>query len=166
MTRQFRRPQSLLIAARENLAHDLGVLLDASVARLAPTHRVRQEVTRVEGRVPTVEEALAAIKATFSPTEDERAAALRRPAHGRSRGPRGRPRRRGQRNPALAPAFRLPGGGSHPRRRRCIRRAGRALGHTRRGHDHLLTSPAAPPLPHGGAVFFSRWGFPGVEQVF
>lgn len=90
MTKQLHRPQSLLPAARENIAYDLGVLLDASVARLAPTHRVRQEVTRVEGRTPTVEEALAAIRAVFSPTEDERAAALRLSADLRMAGVSGR----------------------------------------------------------------------------
>lgn len=72
------------------MTHDFAALLDASLTRLHPAHGVRQEVARVEGRMPTVEEALALIQVTLSPSDEQRAAALRLAADLRMAGVAGR----------------------------------------------------------------------------
>ena len=69
---------------------DFSALLDASIARLHPAHGVRQEVARVEGRTPTVEEALALIQTTLSPSDEQRRHALRLAADLRMAGVAGR----------------------------------------------------------------------------
>ena len=90
LTKQFHRPQSLRLAARHNMTADFSALLDASLTRLHPAHGVRQEVARVEGRAPTIEEALSLIQVTLSPSEDQRRHALRLAADLRMAGVAGR----------------------------------------------------------------------------
>ncbi|WKK61202.1 helix-turn-helix domain-containing protein [Corynebacterium sp. P3-F1] len=77
MTRQFSRPASLLVAARQNMTKDLTDLDAAGKKRVFPAYKVVQECAKIEGRTPTVEEALAAIRAAMTPSEEERVAALR-----------------------------------------------------------------------------------------
>lgn len=77
MTKQYARPQSLLIAARQNALHDLQQLVLAGTRRLRPAHEAVTACKSVEGRFPTVEESLAALRAALTPSEEERAMALR-----------------------------------------------------------------------------------------
>lgn len=77
MTKQFARSQSLLIAARQNLHKDIDSLVWATTRRIQPAHRAVVESEKIEGRVPTIEEGLAALRAALTPTEEERATALR-----------------------------------------------------------------------------------------
>ena len=77
MTKQYARPQSLLIAARENALHDLNSLVLAGVRPTRPAYAVVTACKETEGRFPTVEESLVALRAALTPSEEERAMALR-----------------------------------------------------------------------------------------
>lgn len=77
MTKQYARPQSLLVAARENMLHDMNGLVLAGVRRTRPAYEVTTACKETEGRFPTIEESLEALRNALTPSDEERRMALR-----------------------------------------------------------------------------------------